>query len=142
DLHAEAVATAQQALVLAERAGTPRLAEISYTLASHFFETGQWDDALAEMERVSALPGAHSLPLLLHGLIALIAGHRDDQAAAQRFTSRPPTRTSTPCSWRVPWLPSERATRRRPWTCWRSPWIPGLRRTCRTGMCCCRYWCG
>jgi DNA-binding CsgD family transcriptional regulator len=81
DRHGEAVGAAGQALVVAERAGTSRLAVIRCTLAYQHFEAGQWDDALAELE-----PAAASGPVagssLAHGLIALIAGYRDDGDAA------------------------------------------------------------
>jgi DNA-binding CsgD family transcriptional regulator/tetratricopeptide (TPR) repeat protein len=82
DRHGEAIGEAGQALVVAERAGTSRLTVIRCTLACQYFEAGQWDDALAELElAVGSDPGADSS--LAHGLIALIAGYRDDGDVAQ-----------------------------------------------------------
>jgi tetratricopeptide (TPR) repeat protein len=81
---AEAGATIQTALALAERAGTPRLGTICCAAAEHHFATGRWDDALAVLEKASALPGPDYIQTLLHGLVALIAGHRDDQGLAAK----------------------------------------------------------
>ena len=50
DRHDEAIGAAGQALIVAERAGTSRLAVLRCTLAHQHFEAGQWDDALAELE--------------------------------------------------------------------------------------------
>jgi DNA-binding CsgD family transcriptional regulator len=76
DRNDEAVSAAGQALVVAERAGTSRLAVLRCTLAYQHFETGQWDDALAELEPATGADlGAGSS--LAHGLVALIAGYRD-----------------------------------------------------------------
>jgi DNA-binding CsgD family transcriptional regulator len=77
DRHDEAIGAAGQALIVAERAGTSRLAVLRCTLAHQHFEAGQWDDALAELEpALGADLGAGSS--LAHGLIALIAGYRDE----------------------------------------------------------------
>jgi DNA-binding CsgD family transcriptional regulator/tetratricopeptide (TPR) repeat protein len=82
DRHREAIGAAGQALVIAERAGTSRLTVIRCSLAHQYFETGQWDDALAELEpAVGSGPGAGSS--LAHGLIALIASYRDDGDLAE-----------------------------------------------------------
>jgi DNA-binding CsgD family transcriptional regulator len=78
---AEALATAQQALALGERVGTPRLAEIRSNLAAVYFEAGQWDDALGQLEMALTTAGPKINMVLAHGLSALIAGHRDDSAA-------------------------------------------------------------
>jgi DNA-binding CsgD family transcriptional regulator/tetratricopeptide (TPR) repeat protein len=79
---AEAIAAARQALVLAERAGTPRLQQVRYGLANLHFEAGEWDDALAELEQASAIAGAAGPRLMVHGMWALIAGHRGDRETA------------------------------------------------------------
>jgi DNA-binding CsgD family transcriptional regulator len=77
DRHEEAIGAAGQALIVAERAGTSRLAALRCALAYQHFEAGHWDDALAEVEpAVGADRGAGSS--LAHGLIALISGYRDD----------------------------------------------------------------
>ncbi|HEY1819583.1 MAG TPA: AAA family ATPase [Trebonia sp.] len=89
DRHDEAIGAAAQALVVAERAGTSRLTVIRCTLAHQYFEAGQWDDALAELEpAVSTGQGAGSS--LAHGLIALIAGYRDDGVAAEEHLGAVP----------------------------------------------------
>ena len=76
DRHDEAIGAAGQALIVAERAGTSRLAVLRCALAHQHFEAGQWDDALAELEPALGVDlGAGSS--LAHGLIALIAGYRD-----------------------------------------------------------------
>jgi DNA-binding NarL/FixJ family response regulator len=80
----EALATAGQALVLAEQAGTPRLNSIRGVLADLYFGYGRWDDALAELEQAAGLLSGPVLPLLVHGIGALIAGHRDDRAVADK----------------------------------------------------------
>jgi DNA-binding CsgD family transcriptional regulator len=78
----EAGATIRAALDLAERTGTPWLGTICCAAAEHHFVAGQWDEALAELETASALPGPDYIQTLRHGLVALIAGHRDDRALA------------------------------------------------------------
>ena len=79
DRRAEVLSTIQQSLALAESAGTPRLWAIRAAVAHVYFHAGQWDDALAELEAADGLPGARSLPYLLHTLSALIAVHRGEQ---------------------------------------------------------------
>jgi DNA-binding CsgD family transcriptional regulator len=81
DRRAEALATAQQALALGERAGTPRLAEIRSNLAALYFDTGQWDEATAQLETAFAAAEPEIHRVMARGLAALIAGHRDDSAA-------------------------------------------------------------
>ena len=84
DRLAEADAALREALDAAERyAAPPRLAAIRSAAAEHYYQVGQWDDALAELETIGdgTLPVVRFYRLLLHGISALIAGHRDDQAA-------------------------------------------------------------
>ena len=90
DRRGEAIDTAREALVLAERAGTPRLATARIALADVYYFLGQWDDALAEVEPAVGLPGPNYLPLFVHGLIALIAAHRQDWQAAEDHLSGMP----------------------------------------------------
>src|SRR5258708_6732406 len=79
DRHAEAGATVRQALDLAERAGTPRLAAICNAAGAYYIEVGQWDDALAVLETAAGVLSEDVAdPVTLHGQVALIAGHRDD----------------------------------------------------------------
>jgi tetratricopeptide (TPR) repeat protein len=90
DRPAEAGATIQEALALAERAGTPRMATICTTASGFYFEVGQWDDALATSEAAVGLPGSDDIPVLVHGLFALIAGHRDDWETAEQHLAAVP----------------------------------------------------
>lgn len=83
DRHAEALATAQQALVEAEQAGTPRLRLIRAALANLYYEAGRWDDAIAELELAVDLPGPRYHDLHVHGLFALIAARRGDMEVAE-----------------------------------------------------------
>jgi DNA-binding CsgD family transcriptional regulator len=88
DRQGEALGTARQALVLAEQAGTPRLGMIRVALAALDFEAGRWDDALAELEPAFGLPSPAHNRIQLHGIAALIAGHRDDgDAAAEQLAA-------------------------------------------------------
>lgn len=52
--------------------------------AEEYFEAGQWDDALAELESAAGVRGRGEVPVRAHGLIALIAGHRDDSDVAEK----------------------------------------------------------
>ncbi len=98
DRQPEAVETAREALVLAEQAGTPRLATIRSALADQYHSLGQWDDALAELDPAVGLPGPNYLPLLVHGLIALIAAHRADWETAEDHLSGLPGRSGIPAA--------------------------------------------
>ena len=85
DRLAEADAAVREAVDTAERsAAPPRLAAIRSAAAEHCYQVGRWDDALAEAETIAdgTLPVVWFYQLLLHGIWALIAGHRDDQAVA------------------------------------------------------------
>ncbi len=84
DRQAEAIAAAGQALALAERAGTPRVHVVRCALGNLHFESGEWDDALAELEQAPAGVGPVNMRLAIHGTIALIAGHRGDRETAAR----------------------------------------------------------
>jgi DNA-binding CsgD family transcriptional regulator len=81
DRHAEALATAQQALALGERAGMSRLSEIRSYLAAASFDAGQWDEAIAQLDTVFAVPEPEIHRVMARGIAALIAGHRDDSTA-------------------------------------------------------------
>src|SRR5262249_20720698 len=76
DRPAEAEAAMREALVLAERAGS-WLPPIQVTAAVLSYETGNWDEALVQLDPVAPLLGHREL-LLLHGLRAVIAGRRED----------------------------------------------------------------
>ncbi len=90
DRRQEAVAAARETLTLAEQAGTPRIATARQVLADLYLTAGQWDDALAELEPAVGLPGPDYLPILIHGMIALIAAHRDDGQKAEEHLGRIP----------------------------------------------------
>jgi DNA-binding CsgD family transcriptional regulator len=81
----EAIATARYALTLAERAGTPRVHVVRSALGVLYFESGEWDDALAELEQASAVAHPAYVRFLAHGTVALIAGYRDDRDTAARL---------------------------------------------------------
>ena len=87
DRQAEAIEAAREALVVAERAGTPRIATARFGLAEQYFFIGQWDDALAEIDPAVGLPGPDYLPTMIHGMIALITAHRADWEAAENHLS-------------------------------------------------------
>jgi len=82
DRPAEAMEAAREAVVLAEHEATSRLAGARFALADQYFSAGQWDDALAELELAAGIEGQDHRQLLVHGLIALIAAHRNDLRAA------------------------------------------------------------
>jgi DNA-binding CsgD family transcriptional regulator len=86
DRQTEAIATARQTLALAERAGTPRIQLARATLGHLHFYTGEWDDALAELEPAATADGPAYERLMIYGPLALIAGHRGEvQAAAEHL---------------------------------------------------------
>lgn len=81
NLGLDADAEARDLLTLAEQAGTARLSSVRWTVAEYLFETGRWDDALAELN-VLFEPGVDMLDFAIvgsRGLAALIAAHRDDR---------------------------------------------------------------
>ena len=86
DRYEEAVAVAGEALNLADEVGTAiRLGQAHCVLAQCLFETGRWDDALAEIERLPENlqePGAASCDL---GMAAVISFHRGEVAAARGY---------------------------------------------------------
>jgi DNA-binding CsgD family transcriptional regulator len=90
DRRAEAIEAAREALVLAEQVGTPRLATTRYALAEQYFLFGHWDDALTEIDPAVGLPGPNYLPMMIHGLIALIAAHRAEEERAEDHLSQIP----------------------------------------------------
>ena len=80
----EALAAAERARQLADQVGTAiRLAQAHGVLGQLFFETGRWDDALAEIETVPTdlkEPGAACGEL---GTLAVISFHRNEAAGAR-----------------------------------------------------------
>ena len=86
DRFAEVETAAKEVLLLAENAGTARFAAIRVSAAQAYFTTGRWDDALAELEPAAELATdlTNNRPklIVLHGLAALLAAHREDRDAA------------------------------------------------------------
>ncbi len=93
DRHADAEIEARELLADAERtAAPPRLAGVRLLAAEVHYRAGRWDDALAQLDAATA---AHDvLPVRelrrLHGLAALVAVHRDDQASAEAHLAAAP----------------------------------------------------
>jgi len=90
DRHAEALDAIRTAMTLAERTGTPRLSVVCLSAAEYSYELGHWDDALAVLEPVAVLPGPHEAPIGLHGIAALITGHRGDHVTAAEHLAAVP----------------------------------------------------
>jgi DNA-binding CsgD family transcriptional regulator len=84
DRYEEALAAARQARDLADRAGTVvRLAQAQCALRQLLFDTGRWDDAMAEAEVLHEdlkEPGAACCD---HGIAAVICFHRGEITAAR-----------------------------------------------------------
>ncbi len=84
DRYEEALAAARQALQLADRVGTVvRLAQAHSALGQLLFDTGRWDDAMAEVEVLHddlKEPGAACCD---HSIAAVICFHRGEIAAAR-----------------------------------------------------------
>ncbi|HUZ38961.1 MAG TPA: AAA family ATPase [Streptosporangiaceae bacterium] len=84
DRYEEALTAARQARQLADRAGTVvRLAQAHSALGQLLFDTGRWDDAMAEVEVLHddmKEPGAACCD---HGIAAVICFHRGEVNAAR-----------------------------------------------------------
>jgi DNA-binding CsgD family transcriptional regulator len=80
----EALTAIRESMALAERAGTPRMQSIYNKVALYYWQTGQWDDAMAEVEAAFSLPGADYVRMGLHALAALISGHREETETARK----------------------------------------------------------
>jgi DNA-binding CsgD family transcriptional regulator/tetratricopeptide (TPR) repeat protein len=78
----EADAAMREALMLAERSGAWRLPFVQTQMACQQIDTGQWDDAWAELEPMAGEMGLVER-LLRCGGMAFIAAHRDDRAACE-----------------------------------------------------------
>jgi DNA-binding CsgD family transcriptional regulator/tetratricopeptide (TPR) repeat protein len=77
-----AEAAMRQALVLAERSGSWRLAMVRVFSAGQQIDTGQWDDARAELESVTGELGLLER-LVRCGGLAFLAAHRHDRAGCE-----------------------------------------------------------
>ncbi|SFS31242.1 LuxR family transcriptional regulator [Saccharopolyspora flava] len=83
----EAESALHEMLAMAERSATPsRLGAVRLSAANHYYTIGRWDDATAELEAAGELADRLDPAglRLLHGLSALLAGHRDDRATLRR----------------------------------------------------------
>ena len=70
----------------AERYASPyQLVPCRVRAADVFYEVGRWDEAMAELETAAegGVPVSPLYRLVLHGLWALIAAHRDEEATAE-----------------------------------------------------------
>jgi DNA-binding CsgD family transcriptional regulator len=85
DRYEEALAAAGQAWHLADQVGTTiRLAQAHGALGQLLFETGRWDEALAEVEIPHENVTAPVVACCDHGIAAVIGFHRGEVDAARR----------------------------------------------------------
>ncbi|OLE24831.1 MAG: hypothetical protein AUG44_17890 [Actinobacteria bacterium 13_1_20CM_3_71_11] len=77
-----AEAAMRQALVLAERSGSWRLSTVRVYAAAQQIDTGEWDDARAELESITDELGLLER-LVRCGGLAFLAAHRHDRAACE-----------------------------------------------------------
>jgi tetratricopeptide (TPR) repeat protein len=86
DRYDEAFAAARQAEQLAEQAGTViRLSQAHCVLGQLFFETGRWDDALAEVEILPEDLKEQPVACIGLSIAAVISFHRGQTGAARRY---------------------------------------------------------
>ena len=85
DRYDEAFASARQARHLADRAGTVvRLAQAHSALGQLLFDTGRWDDAMAEVEVLHDDLNEPGAACSDHGIAAVICFHRGEITAARQ----------------------------------------------------------
>jgi tetratricopeptide (TPR) repeat protein len=88
DRWGEALAVARQAQQLADQAGTTiRQAQAHGMLGQLLFETGRWDDALAEISTVPESLKESAVSCAELGIAAVISFHRGDAAVARGYLS-------------------------------------------------------
>ena len=88
DRREAALAVARQAQQLADQAGTTiRQAQAHGMLGQLLFETGRWDDALAEISLVPESLKESSVSCAELGIAAVISFHRGNTAAARGYLS-------------------------------------------------------
>ena len=128
DLYEDAFASAREAKQLADRAGiVVRRAQARCCLGELLFNTGHWDDAMAEVgvaQEVTKDPGVACCD---HGIAAVICFHRASWAPRgvtwprpRRMRSRSGTAWSARWPWPAAWTPSRRGRCRRRSTCSRN----------------------
>jgi DNA-binding CsgD family transcriptional regulator len=101
DRPAEALAAARAALVIAEQVRTPRLTAIRCLLAYLYFRGGRWDDAVAELDGLADTGADPQLPVWMHGVSALITGHRDGWELAREHLRAAPDPAAGPAAARL-----------------------------------------
>ncbi len=85
DRYDEAFAAARQARCLADQVGTVvRLVQAHSALGQLLFDTGRWDDAIAEVEALHDDLKEPAAACSDHGIAAVICFHRGDITAARR----------------------------------------------------------
>jgi DNA-binding CsgD family transcriptional regulator len=85
DRHEEALGAARQARHLADQVGTAiRLAQAHGALGQLLFQTGRWDDALAEVEILPENLKAPACACCDSGIAAVISLHRGETETARR----------------------------------------------------------
>jgi tetratricopeptide (TPR) repeat protein len=85
DRYEEALAVAGQARHLADQVGTThRLAQAHGALSQLLFQTGRWDDALAELRPVPEELKEPGVPCCDLGIAAIISFHRGETGVARR----------------------------------------------------------
>jgi DNA-binding CsgD family transcriptional regulator/tetratricopeptide (TPR) repeat protein len=85
DRHEEALAAARQARHLADQVGTAfRLAQAHAALGQLLFQTGRWDDALAEVEILPENLKEPAAACCDFGIAAVIGFHRGETGTARR----------------------------------------------------------
>jgi DNA-binding CsgD family transcriptional regulator len=85
DRYEEAFASAREARHLADRAGTVvRLAQAHSALGQLLFDTGRWDDAMAEVEVLHDDLNEPGAACSDHGIAAVICFHRGEISAARQ----------------------------------------------------------
>ncbi len=85
DRYDEAFAAARQARCLADQVGTVvRLVQAHSALGQLLFDTGRWDDAIAEVEALHDDLKEPAAACSDHGIAAVICFHRGDIATARR----------------------------------------------------------
>ena len=85
DRYEEALAAAGEARDLADQVGTAvRLAQAHSALGQLLFETGRWDDALAEVETLYENQRTPEVACMNHGMAAVIDFHRGEADAARQ----------------------------------------------------------
>jgi DNA-binding CsgD family transcriptional regulator len=81
-----AEASLREALVLADRAGTPWLPAVHVEMGRFSILAGKWDEAWAELEPLTGNL-AYAYQLIRLGGLAFIAAHRDERATSHRYLS-------------------------------------------------------